>query len=79
LKKKTQELEKFKFVLDYKIKELKRDIGPRGATIDKLKEQTNKMQQEQTHFKRVFLNLVLIVEDLRMKMRGLIGEHRGLK
>lgn len=28
LKKKTQELEKFKFVLDYKIKELKRDIGP---------------------------------------------------
>jgi hypothetical protein len=65
--------------LDYKIKELKRDIGPRGATIDKLKEQTNKMQQEQTHFKRVFLNLVLIVEDLRMKMRGLIGEHRGLK
>jgi len=58
---------------------LKRDIGPRGATIDKLKEQTNKMQQEQTHFKRVFLNLVLIVEDLRMKMRGLIGEHRGLK
>jgi uncharacterized protein (DUF3084 family) len=28
LKKKTQELEKFKFVLDYKIKELKRDITP---------------------------------------------------
>ena len=26
LKKKTQELEKFKFVLDYKIKELKREI-----------------------------------------------------
>ena len=43
LKKKTQELEKFKFVLDYKIKELKRDIGPRGLTIDKLKEKTNKM------------------------------------
>jgi len=30
LKKKTQELEKFKFVLDYKIKELKRDIAPRS-------------------------------------------------
>ena len=29
LRRKTQELEKFKFVLDYKIKELKRDIGPR--------------------------------------------------
>lgn len=33
LKKKTQELEKFKFVLDYKIKELKRDIGPREMEI----------------------------------------------
>jgi len=28
LKQKTQELEKFKFVLDYKIKELKKDIKP---------------------------------------------------
>jgi hypothetical protein len=36
LKKKTQELEKFKFVLDYKIKELKRDIGPREITIKEL-------------------------------------------
>jgi hypothetical protein len=66
-------------VLDYKIKELKRDIGPRGKTIDNLKDQTNKMQQEQTHFKRVFMNLCLIVEDLRMRMRGLIGEHRNLR
>jgi hypothetical protein len=29
LKKKTQELEKFKFVLDYKIKELRKDIAPK--------------------------------------------------
>lgn len=74
LKKKTQELEKFKFVLDYKIKELKRDIGPRGATIEKLKEQTNKMQQEQLHFRRVFENLGLIVADLKMRMSGLKRE-----
>lgn len=33
LYKKTQELEKFKFVLDYKIKELKREIGPREDLI----------------------------------------------
>lgn len=38
LMKKAQELEKFKFVLDYKIKELKRDIGPREVEIQKLKE-----------------------------------------
>ena len=44
LKKKTQELEKFKFVLDYKIKELKREIGPRELDIQALNEQTNKMR-----------------------------------
>ena len=33
LRKKTQELEKFKFVLDYKIKELKKDIGPKELEI----------------------------------------------
>jgi cilia- and flagella-associated protein 57 len=53
LKKKTQELEKFKFVLDYKIKELKRDIGPREIEIQKLNEQTNKMRSELKHFNRV--------------------------
>lgn len=43
LKKKTQELEKFKFVLDYKIKELKRDIGPREDEIKDLLQLTNTM------------------------------------
>ena len=50
LKKKTQELEKFKFVLDYKIKELKRDILPRENNISSLHEQVNKMQIEVKHF-----------------------------
>ena len=31
LKKKNQELEKFKFVLDYKIKELKKQVGQGGG------------------------------------------------
>ena len=48
LKKKTQELEKFKFVLDYKIKELKRDIAPRGLEITKLKKETNDMDDLRT-------------------------------
>jgi hypothetical protein len=57
LKKQTQELEKFKFVLDYKIKELKRDIGPREMEITKLQEMTTQMQQEVGHFDRVNKNL----------------------
>jgi len=67
LQKKIQELEKFKFVLDYKIKELKRDICPKEGLIEKLNQQTNKMRSEQKHFDRVNQNLVLIVEDLRMR------------
>ncbi len=67
LKKKTQELEKFKFVLDYKIKELKRDIGPREDEIKDLLLLTNTMQQEVQHFNKVNLNLGLIVEDLKMR------------
>ena len=39
LKKKNQELEKFKFVLDYKIKELKKQIEPRENDIKEMKEQ----------------------------------------
>ena len=39
LKKKNQELEKFKFVLDYKIKELKGQIEPRENDIREMKDQ----------------------------------------
>lgn len=37
-----QELEKFKFVLDYKIKELKKQIEPREAEIAEMKEQVRR-------------------------------------
>ena len=39
MKKKNQELEKFKFVLDHKIKELKKQIEPREEEIADMKEQ----------------------------------------
>ena len=39
LKKKNQELEKFKFVLDYKIMELKKQVEPRERDIVTLSEQ----------------------------------------
>ena len=75
LKKKTQELEKFKFVLDYKIKELKRDILPRENNIASLHEQVNKMQIEVKHFQRISDNLDLIVNDLKMRHKGLEDEN----
>jgi len=43
LKKKNQELEKFKFVLDYKIQELKKQIEPREDDIKAMKDQTQEV------------------------------------
>jgi len=40
-KKKYQYLDKCKFVLDYKIKELKKEIGPIEKMIEELKKQTS--------------------------------------
>jgi chromosome segregation ATPase len=79
LNQKTQELEKFKFVLDYKIKELKKNIKPSAEKIGVLKEQTTKMTQEVNHFQRVKTNLKLIVQDLKLKMAGLILENKALR
>ena len=66
-------------MLDYKIKELKKDIGPRELEIQKLNEQTNKMRQELKFFNRVNQNLALIVDDLRMRQEGLTNEVQKLK
>ena len=46
LKKKNQELEKFKFVLDYKIQELKGLIDPKEEEIEQYKEQVQEMDLE---------------------------------
>uniref|UniRef100_A0A3B1KA86 Cilia and flagella associated protein 57 n=1 Tax=Astyanax mexicanus TaxID=7994 RepID=A0A3B1KA86_ASTMX len=43
LNSKNQELEKFKFVLDYKITELKKQIEPRENVIKEMKEQTQEV------------------------------------
>jgi cilia- and flagella-associated protein 57 len=83
LKKKTQELEKFKFVLDYKIKELKRDINPREEEIQKLKKQTNKMDKKLKQFNRVNAHLGLMVKDLQEKQAkmqsGITNERNKLR
>jgi hypothetical protein len=67
LKKKTHELEKFKFVLDYKIKELKRDIAPREIEITRLKHETNYIDKNLKNFNKINANIGYIVDDLRTK------------
>lgn len=74
LNRKKQELNKFSFVLDYKIKELRRDINPKEQEIQKLKEQAANMDQELKQFKRVNCNLCLIVEDMQLRQKGMRRE-----
>jgi chromosome segregation ATPase len=45
-KRKNQYLEKCKFVLDYKIKELKREMGPIDKAIEDLKTRTSKLDRD---------------------------------
>jgi len=74
-RKQTQELEKFKFVLDYKIKELRSRIGPREKKMQTLIEQKTKMENESKHFSVVNENLRLIVKDMKLKREGMQKEE----
>jgi chromosome segregation ATPase len=71
LKKKNQELEKFKFVLDYKIKELKKQIEPRELEINDMKDQIREMDQELERYHKNNANLELTIGDLKLKIDGL--------
>ena len=68
MKKKNQELEKFKFVLDYKIKELKSQIEPRENEIKEMKLQVSKMDAElgKYHTMNADLHIQMSEKDLRL-------------
>eukprot|EP00998_Keelungia_sp_KM082_P011069 NODE_72_length_2822_cov_65.725788_g68_i0.p1 GENE.NODE_72_length_2822_cov_65.725788_g68_i0~~NODE_72_length_2822_cov_65.725788_g68_i0.p1 ORF type:complete len:921 (-),score=372.38 NODE_72_length_2822_cov_65.725788_g68_i0:59-2716(-) len=70
LKKKNQELEKFKFVLDYKIRELKSQIEPRQDEIAQAKQKIKEMDGELERYHQNNLSLVLTINDLKLKIDG---------
>ncbi|KAJ3363138.1 Cilia- and flagella-associated protein 57 [Allomyces javanicus] len=70
LKKKNQELEKFKFVLDYKIKELKKQIEPREQDIMNMSEQIKKMDEELSTYNKSNTSLDLLIGDLKLQLRA---------
>ncbi|XP_032349913.1 cilia- and flagella-associated protein 57 isoform X3 [Camelus ferus] len=76
LKKKNQELEKFKFVLDYKIKELKKQIEPRENEIKVMKEQIQEMEAELERFHKQNTQLELNITELWQKLRATDQEMR---
>ncbi|CAM9243116.1 unnamed protein product [Phaeothamnion confervicola] len=74
LKKKNQELEKFKFVLDYKIKELKRQIEPRQNEIVDMRNQIEEMDLELEQYHKSNSALDLMIGELRLKLDGMQRE-----
>lgn len=74
LKKKNQELEKFRFVLDYKIKELKLQIAPRENEIAIMKRQIEDMDLELEQYHKSNLALNLMIGELKLKLEGLRKE-----
>jgi hypothetical protein len=65
LKKKGQELEKFKFVLDYKIKELKAQVEPREAEIGALRAQIKEVDAELEAYHKSNADLDTLIGTLR--------------
>ncbi|XP_017883097.1 cilia- and flagella-associated protein 57 [Ceratina calcarata] len=68
LKRTNQELEKFKFVLNYKITELKNQIEPRDQEIKELKEKIRDMETELVNLHKTTVSLELQLYELREKL-----------
>merc|ERR1712136_289220 len=71
LKKQNQELEKFKFVLDYKIKELKAQIDPKNDDIAEMKKQIQAMDSDLEDYHKKNKQLQINIEQLQSKQRTL--------
>ena len=76
LQKKNQELEKFKFVLDYKISELVRLIKPKKEQMAKLGTQIGAMDNELKKYNEEGLHLTLTLKKLDLKLNGMEKEIR---
>ena len=76
LKKKNQELEKFRFVLDYKIVELKRQIAPKRNERLRLSEEKSVMESEVREYEGEYGRMTLEVREMQMKADGMEREMR---
>merc|ERR1712151_1404466 len=74
LKKQNQDLEKFKFVLDYKIKELKAQIDPKNDSIHEMMKQIQAMDSDLEDYHRKNKQLQVNIQQLQNKQRSLQDE-----
>jgi len=71
LKKQNQELEKFKFVLDYKIKGLKAEVDPKNDSIAEMKKQIQAMDGDLEDYHRKNTQLQMNIVQLQNKQKSL--------
>ncbi|TSL47697.1 Cilia- and flagella-associated protein 57 [Bagarius yarrelli] len=76
LKKKNEELEKFKFVLDFKVSELKKQIEPRENEVKEMKERVHQMEAELEQFRKKGIQLELIISELKQKLKAVEKERQ---
>ncbi|XP_011306026.1 cilia- and flagella-associated protein 57 [Fopius arisanus] len=74
LKRNNQELEKYKFVLNYKIVELKNQIEPKDDEIMELKDKVLRMEKEMLTIHNENKNLQLQISDMSDKLSGVKKE-----
>jgi uncharacterized coiled-coil DUF342 family protein len=79
LKKKNQELEKFKFVLDYKIKELKGQVEPREAEIGALRAQIKEVDAELEAYHKTNTDLDTNIGIIRKSLDTLQSDASNLR
>lgn len=79
LKKKNQELEKFKFVLDYKIQELKDEMEPKEREMQGLQAQARELDQQLEQANRMTYDLDSTLAELKMKLKAQERELNGLR
>eukprot|EP00758_Cryptobia_borreli_P001257 Tbor_TRINITY_DN2079_c0_g1::TRINITY_DN2079_c0_g1_i1::g.12107::m.12107 len=79
LQNKNQELEKFKFVLEYKIKELKTQIDPRDEEIRQAHAKFADMEEESTYYLSSNEALVLQLRTLKQKLNVHVKEIEDMR
>ncbi|OAE23436.1 hypothetical protein AXG93_961s1350 [Marchantia polymorpha subsp. ruderalis] len=73
------ELEKFKFVLDFKIKDLSEQIEPREAELQDAKDQIRKMEVELERSHAMSGKKDLAISQLKLKLQGVQNEEDALR
>ncbi|KAI9032449.1 hypothetical protein DFJ74DRAFT_764133 [Hyaloraphidium curvatum] len=79
VKKKNQELEKFKFVLDYKIRELREQIEPKDQELEDLQARNRDLDMQLQQASKMTYDLDGTILEMKMKAKALEKELAATK